>query len=157
MSMIIIHNFVLHKLLLFGNFSWSVIDFQVKRLFNGKSFQRVCGNAKLLPEITLKLCVHTTTTLQQKRCQMTVSNLVSALIHILHCLKARHPLKQNKQENKLTNKIQENRYPCYTGLLFVFSKFWNNLSDNLTCFSTNQIQQCVDKYCTYPNRLIVEI
>ena len=46
MSMIIIHNFVLHKLLLFGNFSWPVTDFQVKRLFNGKSFQRVCGTCK---------------------------------------------------------------------------------------------------------------
>ena len=80
-------------------------------------------HAKLLPEVTLKLCVHTTTTLQQKRCQMINSNLVSIFIYVLQCLKARYPLKQNKQENKLANKTQENRYPCYTGLLFVFSKF----------------------------------
>ena len=149
--MIIIHNFVLHRLLLFSNFSWTVIDFQVK------SFQRVCGTCKTVSrDNTETLCAHNNNT-AAKRFQMTYSNLVSTLIHVLHCLKGRHPLKQNKQENKLTNKTQENSYPCYTGLLFVFSKFWNNLSDNLTCFSTNQIQQCADEYCTYPNRLIVEI
>ena len=129
------------------------LTFKLKGFLMVKVSKEFVEHAKLFPEITLKLCVHTTTTLQQKRFQMTYSNLVSTLIHVLHCLKARHPLKQNK----LTNKTQENRYPCYTGLLFVFSKFWNNLSDNLTCFSTNQIQQCVDEYCTYPNRLIVEI
>lgn len=155
--MIIIHNFVWNRLLLCGNFSWPVIDFQVKRLLMEKVSKEFVEHATLLPEIPLKLCVHTTTTLQLKRCQMMYSNLVSTLIHVLHCLKARRPLKKNKQENKLTNKTQENRYPCYTGLLFVFSKYWNNLSDNLTCFSTNQIQQCADEYCTYPNRLIVEI
>ena len=133
------------------------IFLELSLTFKLKVSKEFVEHAKLFPEITLKLCVHTTTTLQQKRFQMTYSNLVSTLIHVLHCLKARHPLKQNKQENKLTNKTQENRYPCYRGLLFVFSKFWNNLSDNLTCFSTNQIQQCVDEYCTYPNRLIVEI
>ena len=132
------------------------IFLELSLTFKLKVSKEFVEHAKLFPEITLKLCVHTTT-LQQKRFQMTYSNLVSTLIHVLHCLKARHPLKQNKQENKLTNKTQENRYPCYTGLLFVFSKFWNNLSDNLTCFSTNQIQQCVEEYCTNPNRLIVEI
>ena len=133
------------------------IFLELSLTFKLKVSKEFVEHAKLFPEITLKLCVHATTTLQQKRFQMTYSNLVSTLIHVLHCLKARHPLKQNKQENKITNKTQENRYPCYTGLLFVFSKFWNNLSDNLTCFSTNQIQQCVGEYCTYPNRLIVEI
>ena len=133
------------------------IFLELSLTFKLKVSKEFVEHAKLFPEITLKLCVHTTTTLQQKRFQMTYSNLVSTLIHVLHCLKAWHPLKQNKQENKLTNKTQENRYPCYTGLLFVFSKFWNNLSDNLTCFSTNQIQQCVEEYCTNPNRLIVEI
>ena len=133
------------------------IFLELSLTFKLKVSKEFVEQAKLFPEITLKLCVHTTTTLQQKRFQMMYSNLVSTLIHVLHCLKARHPLKQNKQENKLTNKTQENRYPCYTGLMFVFSKFWNNLSDNLTCFSTNQIQQCADEYCTYPNRLIVEI
>ena len=133
------------------------IFLELSLTFTLKVSKEFVEHAKLFPEITLKLCVHATTTLQQKRFQMTYSNLVSTLIHVLHCLKARHPLKQNKQENKLTNKTQENRYPCYTGLLFVFSKFWNNLSDNLTCFSTNQIQQCVEEYWTNPNRLIVEI
>lgn len=63
MSMIIIHNFVLHKLLLFGNFSWPVIDFQVKRLFNGKSFQRVCGTCKTaFRDHTETLCAHNNNT-----------------------------------------------------------------------------------------------
>lgn len=57
--MIIIHNFFLHKLLLLGNFSRPVIDFQVKRLFNGKSFQRVCGTCKTASrDNTETLCAH---------------------------------------------------------------------------------------------------
>ena len=66
--MIIIHNFVLHRLLLLiDNFSWPVIDFQVKRLFNGKSFQRVCGTCKTTSrDNTETLCAHNNNTAAKK-------------------------------------------------------------------------------------------
>ena len=64
MSMIIIHNFVLHRLLLLiDNFSWPVIDFQVKRLFSGKSFQRVWGTCKTASRDNAEtLCAHNNNT-----------------------------------------------------------------------------------------------
>ena len=59
--MIIIHNFVLHRLLLFSNFSLTVIDFQVK------SFQRVCGTCKTVSrDNTETLCAHNNNTAAKK-------------------------------------------------------------------------------------------
>ena len=69
----------------------------------GKVSEEFVEHAKLLPEITLKLCVHTTTTPQQKKFQMTHSNLVSTLIHVF-ALSESYASFKAKQTRKQTNK-----------------------------------------------------
>ena len=72
--MIIIHNFF------YTNCYYLAIFLDLSLTFKLKVSKEFVEHAKLLPEITVKLCVHTTTTLQQKRCQ--INDVLKFDVHI---------------------------------------------------------------------------